>query len=159
MRTRTASTKIRSASRSPRSIDEEALGTRHSWRFVVSESVKSYRDLIAWQKAFALGLDVYVLTKRLPEHEKFGLISQLPIASRCRRDRQQYSGGYGRQSTADYIRFLRVARGCLYEIDTQLLFAAKLGYVEEKECEPLQDQLNECGRILAGLIRSLESRL
>ena len=121
----------------------------------MGDQVKSYRDLIAWQKAFALGLDVYLLTKRLPEHEKFGLVSQLRrgavgIASNI-------AEGYGRQSTSDYIRFLRIARGCLYEMDTQLLFAVRLGYVEAQECGSLLEQLNECGRILAGLIRSLEA--
>ena len=116
--------------------------------------IKSYRDLIAWQKTFSLGLAVYRLTKQLPEAERFGLISQLrrgavSIASNI-------AEGYGRQSTNDYVRFLRVARGCLYELDTQLLFAIELGYVEVGECAPLQEQVNECGRILAGLIRSLE---
>ena len=116
--------------------------------------IKSYRDLIAWQKAFALGIAVYRLTKQLPDSERFGLISQLrrgavSIASNI-------AEGYGRQSTADYIRFLRVARGCLYELDTQLLFAVELEYVGAAACGPLQEQSNECGRILAGLIRSLE---
>lgn len=116
--------------------------------------IKSYRDLVAWQKAFALGIGVYRLTKMLPDAERFGLISQLrrgavSVASNI-------AEGYGRQSTVDYIRFLRIARGSLYELDTQMLFAVELGYVEAEVCAPLQDQLNECGRILAGLIRSLE---
>jgi four helix bundle protein len=121
----------------------------------VGGEIKSYRDLVAWQKSFALGIAVYRLTKQLPEAERFGLISQLrrgavSIASNI-------AEGYGRQSTSDYVRFLRVARGCLYELDTQLLFAIELGYVDAGECAPLQEQANECGRILAGLIRSLEN--
>jgi four helix bundle protein len=129
----------------------QALGTGGGR---VGGEIKSYRDLVAWQKAFALGIAVYRLTKQLPESERFGLISQLrrggvSIASNI-------AEGYGRQSTSDYVRFLRVARGCLYELDTQLLFAIELEYVSASECAPLQEQVNECGRILAGLIRSLE---
>ncbi|MBY0311742.1 MAG: four helix bundle protein [Phycisphaerales bacterium] len=110
---------------------------------------------MAWQKTFALGLDIYQLTKRLPEHEKFGLISQLrrgsvSIASNI-------AEGYGRQTTAEYLRFLRIARGCLYELDTQLLFCVELQYLERNDYTPLLERLDECGRILAGLIRSLEN--
>lgn len=65
--------------------------------------------------------------------------------------------GYGRGSSQDYIRFLRIARGSLYEMDTQLLFALRLGYLAPDQHETLQSEVDECGRILAGLIRSLES--
>jgi four helix bundle protein len=116
--------------------------------------IRSYRDLIAWQKAFSVGLTVYELTRALPEHERFGLVSQLrrgavSVASNI-------AEGYGRQSTQDYTRFLRVARGCLYEIETQLLFAVEFGYIARDRFEEVSGQLAECGRVLAGLIRSLE---
>jgi four helix bundle protein len=118
-------------------------------------SIQSYRDLVAWQRAFELGLAVYRLTEAMPAHERFGLISQLrrgavSLASNI-------AEGYGRGTTQDYARFLRVARGCLYELETQIQFAIRLGYVEAAECEPIQSQLDECGRVLAGLIRSVES--
>jgi four helix bundle protein len=94
-------------------------------------------------------------TEAMPAHERFGLISQLrrgavSLASNI-------AEGYGRGTTQDYARFLRVARGCLYELETQIQFAIRLGYVEAAECEPIQSQLDECGRVLAGLIRSVES--
>lgn len=120
----------------------------------MSEAIRSHRDLVAWQKAFELGLSIYRLTQKFPDVERFGLISQLrrggvAVAS-------DIAEGYGRGSTQDYIRFLRVARGCLYELDTQLLFAVKLEYITESSYREIYEQLNECGRILAGLIRSLE---
>jgi four helix bundle protein len=118
--------------------------------------IRSHRDLIAWQKTFSLGLEIYQVTKRLPEHEKFGLISQLRRGSVS--VASNIAEGYGRQTTADYLRFLRVARGGLYELDTQLLFCVELNYLDRNDYTPLHERLDECGRILAGLIRSLESR-
>lgn len=116
--------------------------------------IKSYRDLIAWQKAFSLGLNVYRVSQRFPARERYGITSQL-----CRSAISVASNiaeGYGRGSSQDYIRFLRVARGSLYELDTQLLFSLRLGYLPPPEHAALQSETDECGRILAGLIRSLE---
>lgn len=65
--------------------------------------------------------------------------------------------GYGRGSTADYIRFLRIARGSLYEADTQLQFAMDFGYISQEEFESTKELLNETERVLAALIRSVEA--
>lgn len=118
-------------------------------------AIRSYRDLVAWQKAFELGVAVYSLTNVLPSHERFGLVSQLrrsavSVASNI-------AEGYGRQSRPDYIRFLRVARGSLYEVETQVLFAQGLGYIQPEDSGRVLDQCGECGRVLAGLLRSLEA--
>jgi four helix bundle protein len=67
--------------------------------------------------------------------------------------------GYGRGTTADYVRFLRTARGSIYELDTGLLFALEFGYVNVTEYSPIKELLDESERVLAGLIRSLESKL
>lgn len=116
--------------------------------------IRGHRDLMAWQKAFALGLNIHRLARALPKEEQFALGSQLrrgavAVASNI-------AEGYGRGSTADYLRFLKIARGCLFELDTQILFAVEFGYVDRDSYSQLLDQLNECGRILAGLIRSIE---
>jgi four helix bundle protein len=66
--------------------------------------------------------------------------------------------GYGRGTTADYIRFLRTARGSLYEIDTQALLCVRFAYVSQSTYDAILERVNECGRILAALIRSLEDR-
>jgi len=58
----------------------------------------------------------------------------------------------------DYVRFLRTARGSLYEINTHLLIASRLGYLRNDSFKQIDDQIAECGRILIGLIRSLEAR-
>ncbi len=122
----------------------------------MGNAVKSYRDLIAWQKAFRLGVRLYGLTNAFPERERFGLTIQLrrggvSVASNI-------AEGYGRGSTSDYTRFLKVARGALYEIDTQLLFAVELKYITNEQYETTKADLDECERVLAGLIRSLDKR-
>lgn len=119
--------------------------------------IQSHRDLVAWQKAVELGLQVYDATKNFPSDERFGLVSQLrrggvSVASNI-------AEGYGRASTSDYLRFLRVARGALFEVDTQLIFAVRLSFIETAKYAELEAKCKECGRILAGLIRSIEAKL
>ena len=116
--------------------------------------IRSYRDLIAWQKAFALGVRVHRLAAKLPDSERFGLVSQLrrgavAVASNI-------AEGYGRGSTVDYVRFLKIARGCLYELDTQLLFCRELGQLDDAGYGAAKSDLDECERVLAGLIQSLD---
>ena len=118
--------------------------------------IRSHRDLVAWQKAMQLAGEVMQFTKSLPADERFGLVSQLRRA--CVSVPCNIAEGYGRGSTADYIRFLRAARGSLYEIDTQALLCVQFSYVSEAAYTPILERVNECGRILAALIRSLEER-
>jgi four helix bundle protein len=122
----------------------------------VAEQIRTFRDLVAWQKAFGLGKRVYRATETFPERERFGLTVQLrrgavSVASNI-------AEGYGRGSTVDYVRFLKVARGCLYELDTQLMFAMEFQYLVTEQYEGAKLDLDECERVLAGLIRSLERR-
>jgi four helix bundle protein len=116
--------------------------------------IKSHRDLEVWRKSVHLGLHLYEATAAFPADERFGLTSQIrragvSIASNI-------AEGYGRGSTKDYVRFLRVARGSLHEIDTQCLFAVKLKYLEVAKYRELLEEVEEIGRMLGGLIRSIE---
>lgn len=118
-------------------------------------AIRSYRDLVAWQKAYALGLEVYRSTSSFPNDERFGLTQQmrrcaLGIASNI-------AEGYGRSGRTDYCRFLKIARGSLYELDTQMSFAGDLGYLPTAMLQPLKTQLDECERVLAGLIRAIDA--
>lgn len=100
--------------------------------------------------------EVYRLTQKFPDAERFGLVSQLRRASVS--VPSNIAEGYGRGSTADYIRFLRGSRGSLYEIDTQLLIAARLNYIAQSDYEGILERINECGRMLAALIRTLNEK-
>lgn len=122
---------------------------------VTKVAVKGYRDLVAWQKAYALGLLIYKLTARFPDAERYGLTSQLRRGSVS--VASNIAEGYGRGGRSDYVRFLKIARGLLYEIDTQVSFAVDLSFVTQDDYRACKAVIDECERVLAGLIRSLDT--
>ena len=97
--------------------------------------MNSYRDLIVWQKAMVLVTLVYKLSKKFPEDEKFGLTSQIKRSSVS--IPSNIAEGYGRKYSKDYSRFLQMARGSLYECQTQFEIA------KAKEQKAIDDILNQ----------------
>lgn len=118
--------------------------------------LKSYKDLIAWQKAYALCVRTYRLTQRFPADERFGLVAQ------ARRSAVSVAAniaeGYGRGTTRDYVRFLWIANGSLAELETHLMLARDLELGEAGVIAESLEALAEVERILAALIRSLEKK-
>ena len=100
---------------------------------------------------------IYESTRDFPSTEKYGLTSQLRRAAVS--VPSNIAEGYGRGTSQDYLRFLRVARGSLFEVDTQLLIAQRMGYLDQSDYQQVEDKLAETGRVLAGLIKSIESRI
>jgi four helix bundle protein len=100
---------------------------------------------------------VYRATAAFPPDERFGLVSQLRRAAVA--VPSNIAEGYGRGSTQEYLRFLRIARGSLYEVETQLAIATRLGLSAGGACDDSLAATKECGRVLAGLIRSIENKL
>ena len=113
---------------------------------------RTYRDLLAWQKAFQLVVDVYAVTKHFPESEKFGLTAQLRRAAVS--IPSNIAEGYGRNRRGEYIQFLGIARGSLFELETQLLLAKALGC--SSDLAQVIALAAEVGRILTALKLSLE---
>ena len=104
--------------------------------------------------AFAFGLRVYRATMGFPADERFGLTSQLRRAAIA--VPSNIAEGFGRGSTRDYARFLKIARGSHFELDTQLLYALELGYFTHETHDSLLNDWNDVSKVLAGLIRSIE---
>ncbi|MGP1311052.1 MAG: four helix bundle protein [Phycisphaerales bacterium] len=119
-----------------------------------SETINSYRDLVAWQRAMDLVELVYRLSSSFPPDERFSLTAQVRRAAVS--VPSNIAEGYGRGSRQDYLRFLRVARGSLFEVETQALVARRLGYTSDEQTRELQEQVNAVARVLSGLIRSIE---
>lgn len=117
-------------------------------------SVKRVEDLIAWQKGIALCKLVYKASARFPDAEKFGLQSQIRRAAVS--VPSNIAEGFGRQSTNDLIRFLKMARGSLFEVRTQFVIAVELTFLASGDVP--NDLIDETDRVLQGLIRSLEDR-
>jgi len=114
--------------------------------------VKTFRDLIAWQKAMVLARSIYKATADMPDSERFGLTVQLRRAAVS--IPSNIAEGHGRQGLPDYIRFLTMARGSMMELQTQVLLAEDLGFI--RRTGELIDTIAEADRVLQGLIRSLE---
>jgi len=115
--------------------------------------IRSYRDLVAWQKAVELVTEIYRLTQTFPKEEMFGLMSQMRRAAVS--IPSNIAEGHGRLSRKEYIYFLGNARGSLAELETQVTIARNLGFLEEVKMNRVLEQAGELGRILNGLLASL----
>jgi four helix bundle protein len=116
--------------------------------------VKTFRDLIAWQKSKTLAKMVYISTRKMPREEQFGLTNQMRRAAVS--IPSNIAEGHARQSRLDYLKFLRTSRGSLAELMTQLEIAWELDMMSFDQ--KLSALLSEVDRILQGLIRSLENK-
>lgn len=116
--------------------------------------LKSYKDLIVWQKSFKLALEIYVVTKKFPKSEIYGLSSQMRRAAIA--IPSNIAEGYTRRHRAEYLQFIRIAFGSGAELETQLLLACEIGFVNEKDFRKLDSMLTEVMKMLNGLVKSLQ---
>ena len=118
-------------------------------------SVKSYRELEVWQLAMSLAEDVYGILKDLPNEERFALSNQLRRAVIS--VPSNIAEGFGRDSTKDFLHFIAMARGSLYEVMTQMELAFRLDYVPEQE--GFLEKAERVGMMLNALSVRLRRRL
>ncbi len=118
--------------------------------------MKDYKDLISWQKSMQLAVEVYRLTKLLPKEETYGLSSQLRRAAVS--ISSNIAEGYGREFTSEYARFLKIARGSLYETETQLYLCEKLQFLPQDKLAPALSLCGEIGRMLNTMLRRLQGQ-
>jgi four helix bundle protein len=117
-------------------------------------AIRHYRELVAWQKAMELAGAVHRLTARFPADERFGLVLQM---RRCAVSvPSNIAEGQGRGTGNEFCRFLRIANGSRQELETQLLLAQSLGLMTAEQSQPVLESSEEVGRLIAGLIRSLD---
>src|SRR5262245_37018366 len=112
---------------------------------------QSYKDLIAWQKAIRLVTEVYRITSTFPRDERFGLTNQIRRSAVS--IPSNIAEGQGRLSVGEFRQFLGIAKGSIHELETQLIIARELGYLDTTN--PIFEQLNEVARLLNGLLNSL----
>jgi four helix bundle protein len=118
--------------------------------------VRSYRDLFVWQRAYDLSLTVYRATREFPKDEVYGLRSQIRRAVIS--IPSNIAEGYGRRTTAEYMRALNIAYGSNCELETQLSLAADLDYIDRTAAGKLGEQTAEVERMLTALRRALARR-
>jgi four helix bundle protein len=117
----------------------------------------SYRDLVVWQRAMDLVVDVYRCTRIFPREELFGLASQMRRSAVS--VPSNIAEGKGRYSQKELTHFLFQARGSLLELQTQISIAERLGYLGKSDSTKLENNSAEVGRLLNGLVhRFLEPK-
>ncbi len=114
---------------------------------------QSFKDLVAWQKAMDLVVEIYAATERFPKHELYGLTSQIRRAAVS--VPSNIAEGQAHFSKIAFRHYLRHAKGSIAELETQLLIAHRLKYLDDAAAARLTKMADDVGRILSGLIASL----
>jgi len=118
------------------------------------QDMKSYKDLDGWKKSMQLVKDVYLLIKSFPKEELYGLTTQIKRAAVS--VPANIAEGIGRNYKKDTIQFLHISRGSLYELETLLNVAEMIGILKDEDFKTISDNINECARIINGLIAYYE---
>jgi four helix bundle protein len=118
--------------------------------------LKNYKDLKVWQKSYELCLEIYRITAKFPKEEIYGLTSQIRRSAVS--ILSNIAEGYGRKTTADYIRMLYISYGSVCELETQILLAGDLDLIEKGVLDKLKEDIAEIERMLKAFIKSLENK-
>ncbi|MDB9520074.1 four helix bundle protein [Roseofilum reptotaenium CS-1145] len=116
--------------------------------------INDFKDLKIWQKGMDIAQQCYLLTRLFPKDELYGMVQQI------RRSAVSISAniaeGYGRRSRGDYVRFLNIAQGSGYELETHLIISQRVGLCETEKIDMILSLLKEESRMIINLIKKLE---
>lgn len=118
--------------------------------------IKTYKDLLIWQKGIALVKAVYLLCETLPQQELFGLQSQMKRAAIS--VPVNIAEGYGRNYTQNYLKHLRIARGSVLELETHLIISNELKMIGNQWYENVQGLITEENKMLNAFIKSVSKK-
>ena len=116
-------------------------------------TVRAYHDLEVWRAGVRLARDTILIARELPREEQYGLASQMRRASIS--VPTNIAEGWGRGSRKEFIRYIRIARGSLFELETQLVVARVAEYVAPARVAPLRRTCAQLSRMILSLERSL----
>ena len=120
------------------------------------ETIRDYRDLIVWQEAMDIAVEVYSLTREFPREELFGMASQM---RRCAGSiPANIAEGFGRAQRKTYIQFLRIPQGSLKELETHTLLCGRVGLMSVERIAEMEARYSRLGKRLVAFVRSLNSR-
>lgn len=123
-------------------------------RIDVQRKPRDFKQIVAWQKAHELALDVYRASATWPVEERFGLSNQIRRASAS--ITSNIAEGCGRGTEAELARFMANSMGSASEVEYQLLLARDLGYLTAHQHASLDERIREVGKMLAGYINKLQ---
>ncbi len=115
--------------------------------------INSYKDLLIWQKGIQIAVEVYKITQEFPPEEMFGLTNQLRRASNS--ISLNIAEGYGRHTTKSYVNYLVNTRSTLNEVESGLILAVELKFIEKNKLISLNNLILEEGKMLGSLINTL----
>jgi len=118
--------------------------------------MKTFRELIVWQKSMDFVTEIYKETKKFPKEELFGLTSQMRRSAVS--IPSNISEGFGRQGLNDYLRFLNIGIASLFELQTQVEISCNLEYITKEKFTKLYESSREIERMLSSLIRKLKQK-
>ena len=121
-----------------------------------SNTTRSYKDLVVWQKGIALAKLIYQLTNNFPSEEKFGLVAQMRRAAVS--IPSNIAEGQARHKTGEFIQFISHAEGSLAELDTQLILSIELRFARAEGSDAAFELISELRRMLNALRRKLAAR-
>ena len=119
------------------------------------KKIESFKDLIVWQKGLEIVNDIYKATKKFPKDELYCLTSQIRRAAIS--IPANIAEGWGRGTTKNYIQFLEISRGSLFELITLIIISHNQEYISKEDSDEIENKLNEIGRMLNALITKLEN--
>ncbi len=119
-------------------------------------NIRSYKDLLIWQKAVDLVTDVYRNIKKFPSDERFVLGEQIRRSAIS--VPSNIAEGQARKHTAEFRQFLYISLGSLAELDTQVIISEKLGYLNEEVVSLFGKKITELRKMIFGVIRKLDNR-
>jgi len=111
--------------------------------------MSNFKNLLVWQKAMKFVEEIYPLTAKFPDNEKFGLVSQLRRAAVS--IPSNIAEGCERNTPKDFANFITIARGSAAEIETQISIALSLNFLDEKSAKNMLDKIVEIKKMLFGL--------
>lgn len=120
----------------------------------MESSINNFYDLNAWKKGHLLVLEIYRITENFPKEELYGIVSQLRRASSS--ITANIAEGFSRYHFKDKIRFYYNSRGSVSEVQNFLLLAKDLKYIDLETCKTLGEKANEVGKLINGLIKSID---
>ena len=116
---------------------------------------KGFEQLIVWQKAMDITVEIYRLTKMLPKEELYALSNQMRRAAVS--IPSNIAEGQSRNSSREFIQFLNIAKGSNAELYTQILICERVGYISSIDLAPIKELSREIGRMLSTLINRIDS--
>ena len=115
--------------------------------------IKSYKDLEVWQKSMTLVKQIYLVTKKFPKEEQYGLVNQMRRSAVS--IPSNIAEGKARHHLNEYIQFLFIALGSSAELETQTIIARELKYFSESEADKIIEEITQIAKMIRSLVNKL----